>query len=295
MKTNVFRVVGIAALTLVLARGPAWAESEPVVGMLTPFTTGGQPTYVAYPVDASFGTTVNAISWHNNDGTAAWTSITVVPAKNGVPDLSTVLYSASSVMGSSDAPMQQLCDPAPVSAGTGLFVVFEYPEALRTHRGLGGGPGIGVHAAAETDDGTLIGIGGEDWIGLPDGVDLAISVFVTEGGLSRSVIRTGDQGGDSNVAGMRYRTGLESVFPNPANPMLQVRFALEAAGEATVRVYNARGQLVRTLVDDWLPVGQHHVRWTGVDDAGHGVSSGVYFVRFKSGRHTSQDRVTLVR
>ena len=295
MKTNVFQVVGIAALTLVLTGGHAWAESEPVVGMLTPFTTDGQPTYVAYPVDASFGTTVNAISWHNNDGTAAWTSITVVPSQNGVPDLSTVLYSASSVMGSSDALMQQFCDPAPVSAGTGLFVVFEYPEALRTHRGLGGGPGIGVHASPDSDDGALIGIGGEDWVGLPDGVDLAISVSVTDRGLSRSVIGTGDEGGDSNVAEMRHRTGLESVFPNPANPMLQVRFSLAGAGEATVRVYNARGQLVRTLVDDWLPVGQHHVRWTGVDDAGRGVSSGIYFVQFRSAKHTSQDRVTLVR
>jgi len=198
-------------------------------------------------------------------------------------------------MGSSDAVVQQFCDPAPVSAGSDLFVVFEYPQALRTHRGLGGGPGIGVHASPESDDGALIGIGGEDWVGLPDGVDLAMSVSVTEGGLGRSVIGTVGGGDASQVAEIQYRTGLESVFPNPANPMLQVRFALESAGEATVRVYNARGQLVRTLVDEWLPVGQHHVRWTGVDESGRSVSSGVYFVQFKSANHSSQDRVTLVR
>ena len=197
-------------------------------------------------------------------------------------------------MGSSDALMQQICDPAPMSAGSGLYVVFEYPEGQRTHRGLGGGPGIGVQATEGTDDGALIGVGDGDWVSLPEGVDLAVSVAVTEGGLSRSMLGDGDAQ-ETVFEGLRYRTGLESVFPNPANPMTQVRFSLETAGRATVRVYNARGQRIRTLVDEWLPVGQHHVPWAGVDESGRSVSSGVYFVQFESAGHTSQDRITLVR
>ncbi|MGH7491153.1 MAG: FlgD immunoglobulin-like domain containing protein [bacterium] len=68
-------------------------------------------------------------------------------------------------------------------------------------------------------------------------------------------------------------------FPNPFNPETEIRFALPAKGQVTLRVYNVLGVEVRKLVDELLESGSHRVIWNGKDDAGQQVVSGVYLYR----------------
>ena len=49
-----------------------------------------------------------------------------------------------------------------------------------------------------------------------------------------------------------------------------------------MRIYDASGTLVRSLIDAALPAGSHEIRWDGKDDTGRSVSSGVYLVEFES-------------
>jgi flagellar hook assembly protein FlgD len=84
-----------------------------------------------------------------------------------------------------------------------------------------------------------------------------------------------------------------SATPNPFNPSVALRFRLEAPGETTVRVFDARGSLVRTLVRQWLPEGEHEARWDGRDERGAGVASGLYFAELATTRG-APDRVKLV-
>jgi flagellar hook assembly protein FlgD len=61
-----------------------------------------------------------------------------------------------------------------------------------------------------------------------------------------------------------------------------------------LEIYDARGALVRTLVDGHVGAGRHERRWDGRDHAGRQVGSGVYLVRFASGgQRTSQKMVIL--
>lgn len=53
-------------------------------------------------------------------------------------------------------------------------------------------------------------------------------------------------------------------------------------GPVGVAVYNARGQLVRQLVDWPLERGRHELRWDGADARGQAVALGVYFYRLKA-------------
>lgn len=69
-----------------------------------------------------------------------------------------------------------------------------------------------------------------------------------------------------------------SIVPNPFNPKTTVKFALPARGEATVKVFNLRGELVRTLHSGVLDAGEHPFVWNGTDNDGRSVSSGVYLV-----------------
>jgi hypothetical protein len=51
-------------------------------------------------------------------------------------------------------------------------------------------------------------------------------------------------------------------FPNPFNPSTTIQFSLHRSGFVTLKVYNALGEQVATIVDEELPAGDHAVKWT---------------------------------
>ncbi len=68
-------------------------------------------------------------------------------------------------------------------------------------------------------------------------------------------------------------------FPNPFNPETTIAFSVPAAGATTLKIYNLKGQVVRTLVNDVREAGNHSVVWNGMDDNGNSVASGMYLYR----------------
>jgi hypothetical protein len=88
---------------------------------------------------------------------------------------------------------------------------------------------------------------------------------------------------------------LKGNYPNPFNPETVIKFSLPQETPVTLRVYNILGQVVRTVVDDVLPAGNHHVRWDGKSEQGHDVASGVYFYRIQAGDFESTQKMTLLR
>ncbi|MEZ4387343.1 MAG: C25 family cysteine peptidase [Candidatus Krumholzibacteriia bacterium] len=72
---------------------------------------------------------------------------------------------------------------------------------------------------------------------------------------------------------------LSGNFPNPFNPSTMIRFALPAAQDVELAVFDVRGHKVRTLVHGALAAGHHEVTWQGRDDAGRQVASGTYVYR----------------
>jgi len=87
--------------------------------------------------------------------------------------------------------------------------------------------------------------------------------------------------------------GLIGNAPNPFSRSTVVRFGLSRPGRATLRIFDLRGRLVRTLVDEVLAAGRHEVAWSGRDDTGSAVASGVYFYRLQAEGQTAIRRLTL--
>lgn len=100
---------------------------------------------------------------------------------------------------------------------------------------------------------------------------------------------------DTPGASIPIATRIEGAYPNPFNPQTRIQLALRTSGEASVKVYDVQGRLVRTLVDAVLPAGRRDVVWDGVDDAGRAAPSGVYFVRLRHPDGQDQRRVSLVK
>lgn len=84
-------------------------------------------------------------------------------------------------------------------------------------------------------------------------------------------------------------------YPNPFNPSTTIRFTLPDHARVNLNVYNARGQLVRILLAQNLSSGQHQVVWSGIDQYGERVSSGLYVVRLSAGNETLLRKILLIK
>jgi hypothetical protein len=90
-------------------------------------------------------------------------------------------------------------------------------------------------------------------------------------------------------------TRLNSNYPNPFNPTTTISFDLAERGRTKLSVYNLRGQLVRTLFNGQKESGRHSVVWDGRDNSNRSVSSGVYFYRLETPKHTSTRKMLMVK
>ena len=71
-------------------------------------------------------------------------------------------------------------------------------------------------------------------------------------------------------------------YPNPFNPSTTISYSVPADGNVTLTIYNARGQLVNTLVSEPKAKGNYQVVWNGKDSGGNPVASGLYITRLVS-------------
>jgi len=85
------------------------------------------------------------------------------------------------------------------------------------------------------------------------------------------------------------------AYPSPFNGVTRLDFTLPSSGRAQMRIYDVRGALVRTLLDERHGPGLHHAAWDGRDDGGERVASGVYYVRMETPGGVKQQKVVLVR
>ena len=90
-------------------------------------------------------------------------------------------------------------------------------------------------------------------------------------------------------------TELMRSYPNPFNASTVIPFRLGAVAEVRIDIYNLLGQRVHRLLDERRAPGLHKVSWTGTDDRGSPVSSGVYFYRLTTGDVAETRRCMLIR
>lgn len=63
----------------------------------------------------------------------------------------------------------------------------------------------------------------------------------------------------------------------------------------TIAIYNARGELVKTLVDQDMQVGEYQTIWNGRNFEEDVVASGVYIVRLRAGNYTASKKLVVLK
>jgi hypothetical protein len=107
--------------------------------------------------------------------------------------------------------------------------------------------------------------------------------------------------GGKNSVSTTYSEGIElSIEPNPFSPdgdgfedRTVFRYTLPMESNLTIRIYDIRGRLIKTLVDD-EPSVSGEISWDGKDDENRTVRIGIYVVVAEAtGNSHSQKRATV--
>jgi hypothetical protein len=107
---------------------------------------------------------------------------------------------------------------------------------------------------------------------------------------------TGTPTGITPGKGPQYANALDNNYPNPFNPTTTIKYSIKTRAHVSLRVYNAAGQLVKTLVDQvQSPEQVQPVTWDGRSNAGQTVSSGVYFYKLVTKNFSSTKKLVLLK
>ena len=90
-------------------------------------------------------------------------------------------------------------------------------------------------------------------------------------------------------------TELQGNYPNPFNPTTTINFSLLNPGKVNLKIYNAKGQVVRTLLDEEMESANYQITWNGTDDNNKKVSSGIYFYRMSTKGYSSTKKMMLLK
>jgi len=84
-------------------------------------------------------------------------------------------------------------------------------------------------------------------------------------------------------------------YPNPFNPSTTISFSLAQPGNVRLSIYNIRGQLVKTLMNETKETGRHSIIWNGDDNSANKVSSGIYFYRIETSSSVETKKMLLMK
>ncbi len=94
---------------------------------------------------------------------------------------------------------------------------------------------------------------------------------------------------------MPDRFQLAQNYPNPFNPTTTIDYTLQNVEKVSLKVFNLRGEEIKTLVDGQMSAGNHSIKWDATDNDGRKVSSGIYLYVLKVGDQQASRKMMLVK
>jgi hypothetical protein len=86
-----------------------------------------------------------------------------------------------------------------------------------------------------------------------------------------------------------------SNYPNPFNPSTSISLSLTKDSLVSVKIYNVKGQCIKTLWNGNVKAGTQDIIWNGTDNKGRSVTSGIYIVNMEGNGFTQSLKMTLMK
>jgi hypothetical protein len=84
-------------------------------------------------------------------------------------------------------------------------------------------------------------------------------------------------------------------YPNPFNPSTKISYSVPATGLVYLGVYDLLGRKLSTLVDEVKDGGIHSIEWSGRDERGNELASGVYVAQLRAGGFVKNAKMIFLR
>ena len=88
---------------------------------------------------------------------------------------------------------------------------------------------------------------------------------------------------------------LEQNYPNPFNGETCISYFIPKQMPVTMKIYSINGGEIVTLINGNQHAGWHVVHWSGIDENGKAVPSGLYIYRLKTPAFTATRKLTYLR
>ncbi len=87
---------------------------------------------------------------------------------------------------------------------------------------------------------------------------------------------------------------LNQNYPNPFNSSTTIEYFIPTNTKVELKIYNALGQQVKTLINNFQTTGVKSVVWDGMDYSGEKVSSGIYIYQIHAGGKIQNKKMILL-
>lgn len=95
---------------------------------------------------------------------------------------------------------------------------------------------------------------------------------------------------------IKFITTLYESKPNPiTNGRIQISFSLAEPNPVALKIFNASGNLVKTLIDEFRNSGVYYVRWDCKDEYNRRVADGIYFYTLETPKQKFTMKVIYIR
>lgn len=140
------------------------------------------------------------------------------------------------------------------------------------------------------------GQGGSAYFGGRDEHSAANVVLNNAASVSNVTINLPDAPTDvEQTAELPTTFALLQNFPNPFNPETVIQYQLPERVAVSLKIFNALGQEVITLVQETQEAGVYKVKWEGRDKRGVALSTGIYLFQLKAGEFSMTRKMAYVR
>ncbi len=85
------------------------------------------------------------------------------------------------------------------------------------------------------------------------------------------------------------------AYPNPFNPTTTIRYGISTQTPVNVVIYDMTGRLVKDYNIESKTPGWHEFTWQGTDSYEQQVSTGMYLVTMRTGKHFQKQKVTFLK
>jgi hypothetical protein len=143
----------------------------------------------------------------------------------------------------------------------------------------------------------LIGPAGEESV-------LYLDSTVSPGGVYTYIVEQVAPAGSDLIGPSTVTAGMRGVtvaylgqnYPNPFAAGTKIPYYIASPGaQVTLSVFDAKGRLVRKLMDGWAKPGAASLNWDGMNEGGRQVAAGMYFYQLSVGDKRWSRKMLLVR